>query len=335
MNSKNPAMVKWGVMNTPNAKPVVAIPNFIKSILAGFDRISKNAWLVIFPIAVDLWLWLGPRLPMTKSIQAVSQQLLEVSRMGMAQDSDLAQANRQVWEMLAERFNLMIALRSYPVGIPSLMSGRMPVNTPLGVPINFEIDNIVVGVAAWLALSLFGLIVGALFYQLLVPVALGEATDLRAALAAWPKSTLRVVGVAAALILVYIIVTLPASCLLVVASLSGMGQCIFFLYTGFLVWLLFPFFLSGHGIFINSDNAVTSVARGARITRMLVIPTSLMFLTIIFLTQTLDLLWNATPETSWLTLLGIVGHAFLTTGLLAGTFVYYKEADQWVRNLSQ
>jgi hypothetical protein len=78
---------------------------------------------------------------------------------------------------------------------------------------------------------------------------------------------------------------------------------------------------------------VVSLARGTRIARLLVIPTSLMFLVIIFLSQTLDLLWNATPESSWLSLLGVVGHAFVTTGLLAGTFVYYKEADQWVQSL--
>jgi hypothetical protein len=323
-------MVKWGVMNAPNEKPAAAIPNFIKSMLAGFDHISKHAWLVIFPIAIDLWIWLGPRLPMKSLIQSVAQQLLDISRLGVTPESDLAVANHQMWEMMAERFNVMIALRSYPVGIPSLMAGRMPLETPLGTPLNWEIGNVLVGVALWLALSLIGLVVSTLFYQVLGSVALGEPLNLRAILSAWPKNTLRVLGVAAALVMIYILVSLPASCLLVVASISGMGQCIFFMYTGFLVWLLFPFFLSGHGIFINGDGVAASIFRGARITRLLIIPTSLMFLMILFLTQTLDLLWNATPDASWLTLLGVIGHAFVTTGMLAGTFVYYKEADQWI-----
>jgi hypothetical protein len=320
-------------MNAPNIKPITATPNFIKCLLAGFDRISKHAWLAIFPVVVDLWIWLGPRLPLKTLIQSISQQLLDASRLGVAPESDLAIANRQVWEMLAERFNVMIALRAYPVGIPSLMAGRMPVETPLGVPLSWEVHNLPLAIMAWVLLSGVGLIFGALFYQLLAQVALDDKTSLKLALDAWPKNALRVLGIAVALVILYLVVTLPASCLLVVASFSGMGQCIFFLYSGFLVWLLFPFFLAGHGIFVNGDSVTVSITRGARITRMLIIPTSLMFLTILFLTQMLDLLWNVTPETSWLTLLGVVGHAFITTALLVGTFVYYKEADQWVRNL--
>jgi len=38
-------------------------------------------------------------------------------------------------------------------------------------------------------------------------------------------------------------------------------------------------------------------------------------------------------ETSWLLLVGILGHAFVTTGLLASSFVYYRDALQWMREM--
>jgi hypothetical protein len=320
-------------MNAPPAKPPAAPPNFVKNLLTGFDQVSKHAWLVLFPIAVDLWLWLGPHLPMKTLLQGMRQQLSEFSGQGNTQGAAWIDATQQMWQVMAERFNLMIALRAYPVGIPSLMAGRMPLEAPTGMPPVWDVQSLWWGVVIWLAISLVGLSAGALYYQMLVPVALGEPLNLRAALAAWPKRVLSVIGVAVALVMLYLAVTLPASCLLMVAALSGLGQCILFAYTGFLIWVLFPFFLAGHGIFVYGDKVVVSLARGTRIARLLVIPTSLMFLVIIFLSQTLDLLWNATPESSWLSLLGVVGHAFVTTGLLAGTFVYYKEADQWVQSL--
>ncbi len=59
----------------------------------------------------------------------------------------------------------------------------------------------------------------------------------------------------------------------------------------------------------------------------------MMFMLIILLTQGLDLLWNVTNENSWLSLFGILGHAFVTTGLLAGTFHFYQEANQWIQNM--
>jgi hypothetical protein len=36
-------------------------------------------------------------------------------------------------------------------------------------------------------------------------------------------------------------------------------------------------------------------------------------------------------ETSWLSLVGVAGHAFVTTGLLAASFIYYRDADRWVK----
>lgn len=325
-------MVKWDVMNTPDPKLAVHYPNFMKSMIAGFDRISKHAWLALFPIALDLWLWLGPHIPVTALIQSINRQLANIAPLGAAQGGELVQSNQEMWQVLAERFNLMIALRAYPVGIPSLMAGRMAIESPLGKPWMWESHSILGALLIWLALSVLGLILGTLFYHLVAQATLNNATSLKAALAAWPQNVLRVFGVALALMLLYLLVTLPASCLMVVASSGGIGQCVLFLYMGFLAWLLFPFFLSGHGIFTNGDGTSVAVARGARIARLLAVPTSMLLLTILAATQIFDLLWNVTAENSWLTLLGIVGHAFVTTGLLAGTFVYYQDADSWVRS---
>ncbi|MFZ6026921.1 MAG: hypothetical protein ACOYYS_04330 [Chloroflexota bacterium] len=317
-------------MNASDPKLAVAYPNFFRSLLTGFDRISRHAWLALFPIALDLWLWLGLHIPVTTMIRSLNEQLTDVAGLDVAQGGELIEASQEIWQMLAERFNLMIALRAYPVGIPSLMAGRLAVESPVGTPFTWEVYSIPGALLVWVALSILGLILGTLYYHLVAQATLADATNLRAALAAWPRNALRVLGVALALVLLYLLVTLPASCLMVVASLGGLGQCVTFLYVVFLAWLLFPFFLSGHGIFVYGDGTSVSVARGARVARLLAVPTSLLVLTILASTQLLDVLWNVTAESSWLTLLGIVGHAFVTTGLLAGTFIYYQAADLWV-----
>jgi hypothetical protein len=38
-------------------------------------------------------------------------------------------------------------------------------------------------------------------------------------------------------------------------------------------------------------------------------------------------------KNSWFTLVGILGHAFVTTSLLSATFVYYRNADRWVQRV--
>ena len=37
------------------------------------------------------------------------------------------------------------------------------------------------------------------------------------------------------------------------------------------------------------------------------------------------------PEDSWMTLLGIFGHSFVTTALLASSFVYYRDMTAWLQ----
>jgi len=61
--------------------------------------------------------------------------------------------------------------------------------------------------------------------------------------------------------------------------------------------------------------------------------TALFFLSVFILSQGLNLLWRIPPTDSWLALVGIAGHAFVVTGLLAASFVYFRDADCWVTSL--
>jgi hypothetical protein len=185
----------------------------------------------------------------------------------------------------------------------------------------------------WLLLTVVGLALGTLYYLLVAQAALSGEIQWRQAFTHWPWASFQVLGLSLFLTLFMFVVGFPASCLVSLSALNGMAvsQCVFFLYGGFLIWLLFPLLLSAHGIFVNQDKMLASIRRGSRLTRLTVISTGLLFMVIILLTQGLNMLWNVTEENSWLSLVSIVGHAIVTTGLLAATFLYYRDADQWVR----
>jgi hypothetical protein len=62
------------------------------------------------------------------------------------------------------------------------------------------------------------------------------------------------------------------------------------------------------------------------------LPTSSMFvLTVFLLSFGLNFLWSIPPQDSWITLLGIFGHSFVTTALLAGSFIYYRDMNSWLQ----
>jgi hypothetical protein len=49
----------------------------------------------------------------------------------------------------------------------------------------------------------------------------------------------------------------------------------------------------------------------------------------------MDLLWLIPPATSWMTVVGICGHAFVSTSLLAASFIYYHDLNTWIESALQ
>ena len=101
----------------------------------------------------------------------------------------------------------------------------------------------------------------------------------------------------------------------------------------FSFWLIVPLFFTPHGIFIRKQNAIYSILSSLRMTRFS-LPTSGMFvLSVFILSQGLDILWSAPKSESWLALVGFAGHAFVTTAVLAASFVYYRDMSDWLKNV--
>jgi hypothetical protein len=63
-------------------------------------------------------------------------------------------------------------------------------------------------------------------------------------------------------------------------------------------------------------------------------PTSGMFvISVLILSQGMNYLWRVPPSDSWMTLVGIAGHAFITTAVLASSFVYYRDMNVWLQTI--
>ena len=99
------------------------------------------------------------------------------------------------------------------------------------------------------------------------------------------------------------------------------------------MWVIVPLFFWPHGVFIKRQNFVTSILSSFQMARF-TLPTSSMFvLTVFLLAFGLNFLWSIPPEDSWITLLGIFGHSFVTTALLASSFIYYRDMNIWLQSM--
>jgi hypothetical protein len=205
----------------------------------------------------------------------------------------------------------------------------------MGQPVLWEIQSLGLVLLVWALLSVVGLVAGTYYFAVVCQAALAGQVNWRQAFQRWPVAALQVFFLALLWAGLLVAVSIPGSFVFSMVALSGysVGQCVLFLFIGFLIWLLLPLLFSTHGIFVNQHNMFSSLKSSVVLTQRTLPTTFLFFIVVLLISKGLDLLWLAPPETSWMALVGVAGHAFITTGLLASSFIYYRDADRWVRSV--
>jgi hypothetical protein len=310
-------------------------PQLISSLRGGFDAVANHISLIILPVLLDLFLWFGPHLSLKALLLPFAQQLGTLPGMETPEMKDLVTYSQDLWRTIAEQLNLAGSLRTFPVGIPSLMSSQFPGVTPLGNPLVAEITSTGVAISLWLALVFIGLSLGSAYFSSIAQTVAVDKSPQSIGEHAW--MALQSVLLTIACLVVLLIICIPAMLILSFIALfsAAIAQIGLLLLSVVLVWVLVPLAFSPHGIFMFRQNALYSMLTSVRLVRFILPSTGLFFLTIVVLSQGLDLLWQVPPPTSWLSLVAIGGHAFVTTALLAASFVYYRDAMQWVRDYLQ
>jgi hypothetical protein len=312
-------------MKSVDVQALPAPPSLTKALLAGFDSIANHVTVILFPVALDLFLWFGPHLGMKTLLEEVLQQVGSLYGLSAKDVSSL-------------QINLFSFLRSYPVGIPSLMAAWQPFNNPLGAPLVLEVSAPGNLILVWIGLTILGLAFGALYFAMVAQAAIDGNINLWQVLRKWPQDSLQVFLLALLWLGLIIALSIPAGCLMSLLTVSGLGAnpVAPILFAGVLLWLLLPLAFSPHGIFVGRGKAWTSVLDSVRMTRLTVTTTALFIFVIIIISFGTDYFILRIPnETSWFTLLSVAIHAFVTTGLLAASLVYYRDANRWIQRLIQ
>lgn len=303
-------------------------PSLMKALTAGFDAISNHAWLVVFTLVFDLVLWLGPKFRLYELFQ---KTLTQSASLSMLDNPELLES---FWVTI-QSFNFLSIMRTFPVGVPSLMVTRNPLESPLGNPMIIEINTFGAAIIFWLGINLIGILAGTIYFALVAQVATKGKILWQTLLKKFPAILMQIFMLTVSWVILLFIIGLPFSCILSFILFSGIGleQVGLFLAViagGFLIWLMIPLFFSPHGIVLYQQKLWNSVKNSFRVARMTLPTTSLLIMIVVLISEGMSILWQMPSASSWMTLIGILGHAFITTSLLASTFIYFQDADQWV-----
>ena len=308
-------------------------PGVIGSLRAGFDAIASHLPVIIVPLALDLFLWLGPRLHVDRLFQPIFDEMSRYARLSGYPAADLSTFQKNSALILEElgQFNMLNALRTFPIGVFSLMSGARPNQTPLGSPEVLQIDS-VLNLLGWMVLLTFiGWMCGGLFFRW-VSLVVDSSQSLENRIGQPLLQTMLMS------IMYFILAILLGTPVLIVVALvmtaSPMLAQGLLLVLGLLsMWLVVPVFFSPHGIFLRQQNAFSSIYSSLRMARFTMPTSSLFVLSVLLIAYGLNFLWNIPSSDSWMALVGIAGHAFVTTSLLAASFIYYRDMQAWLQTV--
>lgn len=341
--------VSWKAVESKEKVPAVVESYFVKlsdnqvepksisilsALLTGFDRIAAKPLLILPPVLLDLFLWFGPHLTVPSLLHAAAAGLTIPAGADPGMTEQLV-LFRETLNLLGERYNLLTSFSTLPggmpfnflfalltsvsVGIPSLVAGRMPVLTPLGPAPQLEILDPMFVLLIWFTLALAGIGAGVIFHRLVVKQTDPEA-EFNHLWRDWMKLVFLAIG---GYLLTVVILTVG----MLVAGING------------LTYIALPvLFVAGvyiaftpHGIIRYRLGIWSAIKQSIRVVRFNFFGSTGYLLTafLIMWVSTYKV-WSLAQEDSWIFALAIMGHAFIATMLIAGSYVFFQGRKEWL-----
>jgi hypothetical protein len=309
--------------------PLPRPPGAVTALVSGFNAIASNVVVILFPALLDLFLWLGPRLKADALLAPIMELVPEIQAQAPVEQ---AKGIVQLLTDFTNGFNLFSVFRTFPLGVFSLMSTNISVKSPLGERIGIDIPQWLVAFGIVLVLTFCGWLAGSLYFCAVSRVALKLEQS--------PgifHSLLHAVLLSVMWALLFGLANLPLLILFWLLTLvdSFVRTILVFFLIVPISWVVLAVFFSFHGIFASTQNMFMSIRSSFRMLRYGLPPLGWFAMLAILISQGMDMLWRVPPADSWMMGIGILGHAFVSTSLLAASFIYFRDLTAWIETALQ
>ncbi|MBC7224356.1 MAG: hypothetical protein H5T59_08820 [Anaerolineae bacterium] len=309
----------------------------IDALSAGFATVARRAWLMVIPAVLDLFLWLGVRL----SVEPLVREALAAA--GSLQGADgtalLPEEGRAAILRWAAESNLFALLRTPGFLHQEASAGWLvpaaegtmpsPAQVPgLQTPV-LTIHRLEVAAAASAGLFLAGLFLAALYLCWVAQALRQEGTwlpSLREVARTWA----RFLGYTVALGVLLGMLGLPLMALVALALASGLSVLTWVVNLAFLsfmwvwIWLTVYLFFAVDAMVWNRVGVWAGVWTSIQVVGRNFWPTVGFFALSNVIAAGTTVIWHRIQGTLWGMPLAILGGAFIQTGLVAASFVFFR-----------
>jgi len=232
-------------MNTKIEESKLAPPRLIPTLLAGFNTVANHLGLILFPLGLDLLIWFGPQIKLEKFLKPIYTQAIQtLIAYNNAELEQLLETSLVEIETLLARINLVNNISTFPIGIPSLLSGQGIEKTPIGSPTILDVDSFAAIGLISIFLFLIGLVLGGVYLSAIAFSTSKKNEEFTIEILT--KKIIKGLGLALLLLLIIVILIFPVLFVVSLFSLFSpvLSQIVFLFSTFILIWLIIPLIFS-------------------------------------------------------------------------------------------
>jgi len=292
--------------------------SIIDTITTGFNTVARKIWLAAIPIVLDVFLWLGPKV----SIGPVMAQTAEMLRSAAGSipsnvvapegTTELAESMLELLQTTLGKFNLLALLAWGRLGVPSI-AGIKPIEPDAHVILEassygqmFLYQVLILAAGLFIACSFLALLAQTLRGHYLAP-----ADWLRTVCGYWVNMA---------------IIFVPLSMILVFAVSFSIILGPFGVFTLVLVlWVVLYLSFVPQAVTLGQMKPLAALASSFTVVRVNFWSTLGLILTVNVINTGLGLIWQRLIEGSAvLTVVAILGNAFVGTALTLALFIFFQ-----------
>jgi len=312
-------------VSRPQERPIVGV---LEALTAGFDQVRRQPWLMIIPLVLDLFLWIGPRLEAQSLYAQFEPNLKSISAELDANGQKSVQDMSDLLKEFLGRYNLFSWISVGIVGVPAVNTS-VDATAPLvtgTTPLSLSIGDVGSYLGAAIGLTAVGLLLGGLFWAMLTLSLRAEQFSF----GVWLRNGLTVgwqLLILAALIgFIAVVLMFPVSILMaLIGSVSvELASLLPALMVTGAVWVIFYLAFTVHGLALYRLPLARALRLSALIARIFFASTLGLAALSVVIYVGLGLVWELFAPDSWLRLIAMAGNAFIAAGLASASLIYYQ-----------
>jgi hypothetical protein len=308
-------------------------PEIIQSLRSGFETIANKPYLMLLPIILDLFLWFGPAWRVDKYFSPFIQRLSALPGMNTTELSEILEGFQAAWYEIVANFNLATTLRTFPIGVPSLMVSKNPFIHPLGHPPMFNLESNSQVLGFWALFLLVGYFLGNIYFKNISSQIIDPMN--RNTFKSMMHSFFQIILMPILLLMILFLLSIPVLLLITLITLisPAISQLVMIITAIILLWVIMPLIFTPHGIFFYKQNLIAAMMTSISVVKISMGQTAWFILVSYVMIEGLDYLWRTPAVDNWMLIVGIFGRAFVVTAVVAASFHFFIDATKFTQTV--